>query len=103
MKLEKVLTHFRTRLLIRIACYLGLLALLMMSWSVLDPSALPVVVGMGFGQVVGVLAFGLYAIAVLGDIYRGDVDEVIPPSRKSLRPDDEKDESTWEEEDREEA
>ena len=78
--LKKVLTRFRTRKLVAVACYLGIVSLLMMAWSVLFKAALPIVVGMGFGQVVGVIAFLLYALAVLGDIYRGDVDEVIPPS-----------------------
>lgn len=82
---KKVLTRFRTRKLIAVACYLGILSLLMMAWSVLFKAALPIVIGMGFGQALGVVAFLLYALAVLGDIYRGDVDEVIPPSRESLR------------------
>jgi len=79
------LTKFRTRKLVAVACYLGILSLVMMAWSALYTAALPVVIGMGFGQVIGVIAFLLYALAVFGDIYRGDVDEVIPPSRESRR------------------
>lgn len=84
-ELKKVLTKFRTRKLVAVACYLGIISLVMMAWSVMYKAALPIVVGMGFGQAIGVLAFLLYALAVLGDIYRGDVDEVIPPSRESMR------------------
>lgn len=82
---RKILTRFRTRKLVTVACCLGIVSLLMMAWSVLFKAALPIVVGMGFGQVLGVIAFLLYALAVFGDIYRGDVDEVIPPSHERSR------------------
>lgn len=74
---KRLLTRFRTRKLVAIACSLGIVSLVMMAWSVLYKAALPIVIGMGFGQVLGVLAFLLYGLAVVGDIYRGDVDEVV--------------------------
>ncbi|MCA9623911.1 MAG: hypothetical protein KC731_33040 [Myxococcales bacterium] len=77
------LTRYRTRWLVRAACYIGIVSLLLMCWSAISPQALPVVVGMSLGQGLGVVAFLLYATAVFGDIYRGDVADTIPPSSRS--------------------
>lgn len=51
--------------LVRIACYVGIVALLLMSWSALVPAALPIVIGMSLGQALGVVAFLFYVLAIL--------------------------------------
>ena len=49
----------------RISCYLALVALAMIAWSLVDPAPLPVIGAMSVGQAIGTgsLAFFLYAIA----------------------------------------
>jgi hypothetical protein len=68
--------------LVRIACYIGIVSLLLMSWSALVPAALPIVVGMSLGQTLGVVAFLFYVLAILYEMRRkappephADVDE----------------------------
>lgn len=56
--------------LLRGAAVLTLLGLLLMVWSLLDPSPLPVMLAMSLGQVVGTFAFALYGIAVWKDLRR---------------------------------
>jgi hypothetical protein len=47
------------------ACVATLVALALMSWSVLDPTPLPVMVSMSIGQAIGTLALACYLGAVL--------------------------------------
>ena len=54
--------------LVRIACWLGLIALALMVWSVLDPTVWPVLVALSLGQVLGTLSLSLYVIAVARDL-----------------------------------
>jgi hypothetical protein len=51
--------------LVKAACGATLLSLVLMSWSVLDPTPLPVMVSMSIGQAIGTLALLLYLGAVL--------------------------------------
>jgi hypothetical protein len=73
--------HVGRRWLIRAACWLATGALLLMAWSVIEPAALPVVLGMSVGQGLGVLAFGCFALAVLLDVRKPS-----EPPGTSLRP-----------------
>jgi hypothetical protein len=54
--------------LLRVACVLGLLALPLLLWSVLDPRVWPVLVALSVGQVVGTLSFVLFLVAVVRDL-----------------------------------
>ena len=54
--------------LTRIACWLGLVALALMVWSVLDPTVWPVLVALSLGQVLGTFSLLLYVIAVARDL-----------------------------------
>jgi hypothetical protein len=54
--------------LVRIACWLGLVALALMVWSVLDPTVWPVLVALSLGQVLGTVSLLLYVIAVAKDL-----------------------------------
>jgi hypothetical protein len=56
--------------LIRGSAVLTLLALALMVWSMVDPTPLPVMLAMSFGQVLGTLAFSLYGLAVYKDLRR---------------------------------
>jgi len=51
--------------LVKAACGATLLSLVLMSWSVLDPTPLPVMVSMSVGQAIGTLALLSYLAAVL--------------------------------------
>jgi hypothetical protein len=56
--------------LIRASAVLTLLALGLMVWSMVDPTPLPVMLAMSFGQVLGTLAFAIYGLAVYKDLRR---------------------------------
>lgn len=68
--IKKIIGRFPVAALIRVACYLGIVALGLMVWSVVMPTALPVVIGMSVGQGIGILAFLCFLLAVLGDTQR---------------------------------
>ncbi len=69
MKLD-LTERWHVRALVRLACAIGIVALLLMVWSALEPAALPIVVGMSVGQGLGILAFGFYLLAILTDMAR---------------------------------
>lgn len=50
---------------VRLACIATLVSLVLMAWSVLDPSPLPVMVAMSVGQGIGTLALVFYLGAVV--------------------------------------
>jgi hypothetical protein len=55
---------------LRISAVLTLLALVLMCWSLLVPTPLPVMVAMSVGQGLGTLAFAIYGLVVFKDITR---------------------------------
>jgi hypothetical protein len=54
--------------LLRLASVLTLLALALMVWSLVDPTLVPVIIGMSLAQVFGTVAFGLYGMVVFADV-----------------------------------
>jgi hypothetical protein len=54
--------------LTRAACVLALAALSLMSYSILDPRAIPVIAAMSVGHTLGVAAFVCYLLAVVLDL-----------------------------------
>lgn len=70
MNLRRLVTRWSPNKLIKIACWLAIPALLMMAWSVMVPTVVPVLLGMSLGQGLGVLAFLCYLLAVLSDTWR---------------------------------
>jgi hypothetical protein len=60
--------------LIRVACVLALLALLVMVYPLLFPGALAIVLSMGIGHMLGMAAVGLYVLAVILDLARRRAD-----------------------------
>ena len=57
--------------LVRLACWVALVGLLVMSLSIVYPAPLLVIFAMSIGQVIGIAAFALYLLSVLMDIVRG--------------------------------
>lgn len=52
---------------LRVSCYLTLLGLGLMVWSVLDPRPIPVILAMSAGQGIGTLAFAIYVWVVFSE------------------------------------
>ena len=55
---------------LRVACLLGLVALGLMVWSLLDPRPVPVLVAMSVGQVLGTLSLAIFVLVVVVDVRR---------------------------------
>ena len=55
---------------LRISAVLTLVGLALMAWSMLKPTALPVMMAMTVGQGVGCTAFALYLYVVIRDVLR---------------------------------
>lgn len=58
----------RAEKVLRIACVCALVGLALMVWSVLDPSPMPVILGLSVGQGVGTLSFLLFLVVVAMDL-----------------------------------
>jgi hypothetical protein len=61
----------RPERILRAACVLALLAVALMSWSLLEPTVVPVMMAMTLGQALGTLSF----VAFLAVVYRDLRDE----------------------------
>ena len=73
--------HISAMTALRISAVLTLVGLALMTWSMLVPTPLPVMLAMTVGQGIGCMAFGLYLYVVLRDIRRGR-SEQSPRSRE---------------------
>lgn len=67
--------------LLRVACWLGLVALPLMVVSVFVPTVWPVLVALSIGQGIGTLSFLLYLVVVARDLKIGDRFRKRPSSR----------------------
>jgi hypothetical protein len=54
--------------LTRLACAFALLGLSLMSYSIVDPRAIPVITAMSVGHVLGISAFACYLLAIVLDL-----------------------------------
>ncbi len=54
--------------LLQFSAVLTLIALVLMVWSMIDPTPLPVMIAMTAGQGLGTLAFGLYLYVIVKDL-----------------------------------
>ena len=54
--------------LVRVACWLGLIALPLMVASVFEPTVWPVLAALSLGQAIGTLSFALYLVVVARDL-----------------------------------
>ena len=59
-----------TERLLRVAAVLALLALAFMVWGVFDPTAIPIVLSMTVGQIIGTASFVTYLIVLWRDVRR---------------------------------
>lgn len=69
--LLRILAKWPTQKALPASAALGLVALALMCWGVLDPRPLQVVISMSVSQVFGGLAFIGYALSVGADIIQG--------------------------------
>jgi hypothetical protein len=68
--LSKAARHVGVERLVLAACVLGLLAMALMCWSVLDPTPMPVLVAMSAGQALGTLSLVCYLGAVFVEAWK---------------------------------
>jgi hypothetical protein len=76
--------------LTRAACVFALFGLALMSYSIIDPRAIPVITAMSLGHAFGIGAFGCYLFAVVLDTRRSARNDLLaarndtPPARHSV-------------------
>lgn len=68
--------------LVRLACWVGLVALAIMATSILNPRPLTVIFATSVGQVIGGLAFLCYLVSVVLDVVRGPGAERTVPAEE---------------------
>ncbi|MGZ3419654.1 MAG: hypothetical protein ACXVEE_17395, partial [Polyangiales bacterium] len=67
---------------LRWASVFALIGLALMVWGLLDPHAMPVLVGLTIGQAIGTVSFGLFLIVVAADLrLRRKLKDDAPESR----------------------
>ncbi len=59
--------------LIRLSCWMTIVSLILMVWSIFDPTPIPIIFAMIVGQAIGTGAFALYLGAVYLDLRRARV------------------------------
>lgn len=67
-RLLRAILGMKSETLVRIACWLGLVALPMMAISVIHPTVWPVLAALSLGQVIGTLSLAVYLVAVVRDL-----------------------------------
>lgn len=72
-----------SRRILSVSCWLTLIALALMVWSVLDPRPTPVMLAMSVAQGIGTLAFALFAVVVISDLRKAGLIRVWLPKRWS--------------------
>jgi multidrug transporter EmrE-like cation transporter len=84
--------HPTSEQVVRLAAVIALLALACMSWSLLDPRPIPIMVAMSVGQGLGTLSLVLYGVVVIVEARRAA--RAAPPpdtDRAEDRPGEERD------------
>jgi CHASE2 domain-containing sensor protein len=86
-KLRKFLdSASRSRLMVY-ACVLGLIGLLLMSWSLFDQGWIPVMMAMSVGQGIGTLSLALFLVIVIIDLRQAEFRPSIPSQRPKRKDD----------------
>ena len=65
VKIKNFLDTASRKRLITASCWLGLVGLGLMSWSLFDQGWIPVMAAMSVGQGIGTLSFALYLLVVI--------------------------------------
>ena len=93
LHLSEKLKRVRRTWMLRAASVGTLLAIALMTWAILDPRPIPVVVSMMAGMGIGALSFLFFLVAILIDLRRArilsrdvNVSSSIPPPRPSKAP-----------------
>ena len=88
-KIERFLDAASRTRLMGYACVLGLIGLVLMSWSLFDQGWIPVMAAMSVGQGIGTLSFALFLVIVLIDLRKAEFrPSVLPEPPKPLKSQD---------------
>ena len=68
MRFVRRVWSLQSATMLRVSAILTIIALASMVWSMVDPTPLPVMLAMSFGQLLGTVAFALYGIVILRDL-----------------------------------
>ena len=85
MSLKSKFVHFldtasRSKLMVW-ACWLGLVGLALMSWSLFDQGWIPVMMAMSLGQGIGTLSFALFLVILIIDLRKAEFRPSLPPEQ----------------------
>ena len=78
-KIERFLDNASRSRLMVYACVLGLIGLVLMSWSLFDQGWIPVMMAMSVGQGIGTLSFALFLVIVIIDLRLAEFRPSITP------------------------
>ncbi len=78
-KIERFLDNASRSRLMVYACVLGLIGLVLMSWSLFDQGWIPVMMAMSVGQGIGTLSFALFLVIVIIDLRKAEFRPSITP------------------------
>ena len=67
-RLLHLLEKWPVRTSLRVAAALGILGSLVMGWSVVNPTPLPIVISMSLSPLLGGFAFLLYGLSIAADL-----------------------------------
>jgi hypothetical protein len=76
VKIQNFLDTASRRRLITASCWMGLMGLGLMGWSLFDQGWIPVMAAMSVGQGIGTLSFALYLLVVIIELRQAE----LPPS-----------------------
>ena len=79
-KIERFLDNASRSRLMVYACVLGLIGLVLMSWSLFDQGWIPVMMAMSVGQGIGTLSFALFLVIVIIDLRKAEFRPSITPT-----------------------
>jgi hypothetical protein len=86
MTIQERLEHQSVRRLTRSAVVLALIGLGTMAFSIVVPRPLPIILAMSIGQLIGILAFFFYLLAVIVDMLRSPPQDSLQPPPPDVGP-----------------
>jgi hypothetical protein len=73
VKIQKFLDTASRKRLITASCWMGLVGLGLMGWSLFDQGWIPVMAAMSVGQGIGTLSFALYLLVVIIELRQVEI------------------------------